>query len=77
MSSFALYKRIAELEKMVLELKKQNEELSNRLRAYENAHTPPSKQRFKKNPPTEPRGKLGAKVGHEKWKDLNPHQPKQ
>ena len=72
MSSFALYKRIAELEKIVLELKKQNEELSNRLLAYENAHTPPSKQRFKKNPPTEPRGKLGAKVGHEKWERKQP-----
>ena len=72
MSSFALYKRIAELEKIVLELKKQNEELSNRLRAYENAHTPPSKQRFKKNPPTEPKGKLGAKIGHEKWERPQP-----
>lgn len=72
MSSFALYKRIAELEKMVLELKKQNEELSNRLLAYENAHTPPSKQRFKKSPPNEPKGKLGAKVGHEKWERPQP-----
>ena len=74
MSSFALYKRIAELEKIVLELKKQNleilkknAELEQRLLAYENAHTPPSKQRFKKNPPLEPKGKLGAKVGHKKW----------
>ena len=79
MSSFALYKRIAELEKLVLELKKQNleilkknAELEQRLLAYENAHTPPSKQRFKKNPPTEPKGKLGAKVGHEKWEREQP-----
>jgi len=79
MSSFALYKRIAELEKIVLELKKQNlsilkknAELEQRLLAYENAHTPPSKQRFKKNPPTEPKGKLGAKVGHEKWEREQP-----
>jgi transposase len=67
MSSFALYKRIAQLEKIVLEQKKQIEELTNRLLAYENAHTPPSKQRFKKSPPSEPSGKLGAKVGHKKW----------
>ena len=67
MSSFTLHKRITQLEKIVLELKKQNEKLSNRLLAYENAHTPPSKQRFKKNPPTEPNGKLGAKIGHKKW----------
>jgi transposase len=74
MSSFALYKRIKQLEeenielkKQILEILKKNAELEQRLLAYENAHTPPSKQRFKKNPPTEPKGKLGAKVGHEKW----------
>jgi transposase len=74
MSSFALYKRIKQLEDENIELKKQilatlkeNTELKQRLLAYENAHTPPSKQRFKKSPPTEPSGKLGAKVGHKKW----------
>lgn len=79
MSSFALYKRIAELEKIILEQKKQileilkkNAELEQRLLAYENAHTPPSKQRFKKNPPTEPKGKVGAKAGHEKWERPQP-----
>jgi len=72
MNSFAVYKRIAELEKIVLEQKKQIEQLTNRLLAYENAHTPPSKQRFKKSPPSEPSGKLGAKVGHEKWERPQP-----
>ena len=74
MSSFALYKRITELEKLVLELKKQNleilkknAELEQRLLAYENAHTPSSKQRFKKQPPEKPSGKLGAQIGHKKW----------
>jgi transposase len=79
MSSFALYKRIAELEKIVLELKKQNllilkknAELEQRLLAYENAHTPSSKQRFKKQPPEKPSGKLGAKTGHKKWDRKQP-----
>ena len=79
MSSFALYKRIKQLEDENVELKKQLlttlkkiAELEQRLLAYENAHTPPSKQRFKKNPPSEPRGKLGAKVGHKKWEREQP-----
>jgi len=79
MSSFALHKRIAELEKIVLELKKQNllilkknSELEQRLFAYENAHTPPSKQRFKKQPPEKPIGKLGAQKGHKKWERPTP-----
>lgn len=79
MSSFAVYKRLKQLEEENTELKKQilatlkeNAKLEQRLLAYENAHTPPSKQRFKKNPPTEPRGKLGAKVGHEKWERKQP-----
>ena len=74
MSSFALYKRQkqledenAELKKQLLAVLKKNSELEARLLAYENAHTPPSKQHFKKQPPTEPNGKLGAKKGHEKW----------
>ena len=79
MSSFAVYKRLEQLETENIELKKQLlaalkkiAELEQRLLAYENAHTPPSKQRFKKNPPTEPKGKLGAKVGHEKWEREQP-----
>jgi len=79
MSSFAVYKRLKQLEEENTELKKQilstfkeNAELKQRLLAYENAHTPPSKQRFKKNPPSEPSGKLGAKVGHEKWERPQP-----
>ena len=79
MSSFAVYKRLKQLEEENTELKKQilssfkeNAELKQRLLAYENAHTPPSKQRFKKSPPSEPSGKLGAKKGHEKWKREQP-----
>ena len=79
MSSFALYKRLNQLEeenrklkKQILEILKKNAELERRLLAYENAHTPPSKQRFKKNPPSEPKGKVGAKVGHEKWEREQP-----
>jgi len=62
-----LVNEITELKKLVFEQSKQIKELQNRLTIYENAHTPPSKQRFKKNPPNEPKGKLGAKIGHEKW----------
>lgn len=67
-----LVNEITELKKIVFEQSKQIKELQNRLTIYENAHTPPSKQRFKKNPPSEPRGKLGAKVGHEKWEREEP-----
>jgi transposase len=67
-----LINEITELKKIVFEQSKQIKELQQRLTIYENAHTPPSKQRFKKNPPTEPRGKLGAKKGHEKWEREQP-----
>lgn len=67
-----LINEITELKKIVFEQSKQIKELQQRLTIYENAHTPPSKQRFKKNPPSEPRGKLGAKVGHEKWERPQP-----
>ena len=63
---------ITELKKIVFEQSKQIKELQQRLTIYENAHTPPSKQRFKKNPPSEPSGKLGARVGHEKWEREKP-----
>jgi len=63
--------RLSKIEKTVLELIKQNEKLNNRLLAYENAHTPSSKQRFKKQPP-ESNGKLGAKTGHKKWERKHP-----
>ena len=39
--------RIADLEKENLQLKKENDEVKKRLTTYENANTPPSKQRFK------------------------------
>jgi len=67
-----LVNEITELKKIVFEQSKQIKELQNRLTIYENAHTPPSKQRFKKNPPSEPKGKIGAKEGHEKWKREQP-----
>jgi len=67
-----LINEITELKKIVFEQSKQIKELQNRLTIYENAHTPSSKQRFKKNPPTEPKGKIGAKEGHEKWKRIIP-----
>ncbi len=67
-----LINKISELKKIVLEQSKQIKELQNRLTIYENAHTPPSKQRFKKNPPNEPKGKVGAKNGHEKWERPQP-----
>ena len=67
-----LINEITELKKIVFEQSKQIKELQQRLTIYENAHTPPSKQRFKKYPPSEPSGKLGAKVGHEKWERPQP-----
>jgi len=73
MNEEALYKtierlevRIVELEKTVLQLRKENTGLHARLRAYENAHTPPSLSK-KKREPKESNGKLGAETGHEKW----------
>lgn len=51
-------------EKLIAELQKQIDELKKRLTAYENAHTPPSKLRFKPHEPvTEPK-KRGAPEGH-------------
>lgn len=61
-----LHKENTKLKKQILTISKENTQLKQRLTAYENAHTPPSKQRFKKQPP-EPSGKLGAKIGHKKW----------
>jgi len=66
-----LINEITELKKIVFDQSKQIKELQQRLTIYENAHTPPSKQRFKKQPP-EPSGKLGAKIGHKKWKRKQP-----
>jgi len=66
-----LHKENTELKKQILTISKENTELKQRLTAYENAHTPSSKQRFKKQPP-EPNGKLGAKIGHEKWERKTP-----
>lgn len=66
---------IVELEKTVLQLRKENTELRTRLRAYENAHTPPSLSK-KKREPKEPNGKLGAKEGHPKWEREQPEPTK-
>ena len=78
MNEETLFKRIEQLEAENLELKKQLLatqkkviDFEHRLRAYENAHTPPSKSR-KKREPKEPSGKLGAKKGHPKWKREQP-----
>ena len=67
--------RIVELEKTVLQLRKENTELHARLRAYENAHTPPSLSK-KKREPKEPRGKLGAVAGHPKYEREQPEPTK-
>lgn len=53
------------------ELKQRISALEARLRAYENPHTPSSKQRFKQKP-REPSGKLGAPKGHPKWEREQP-----
>ena len=73
MNKEALLKRIAQLETENMELKKQLLamqkkviELERKLLAYENAHTPPSLSK-KKREPKESNGKLGAETGHEKW----------
>jgi transposase len=66
-----LKQRLTKLETIVLQQAKQIKKLESRLKAYENAHTPSSKTRFKKQP-KEPNGKLGAKKGHEKWKRQQP-----
>lgn len=73
MNEETLLKQIAQLEAENLELRKQLLamqkkviELERRLLAYENAHTPPSLSK-KKREPRESTGKLGAETGHEKW----------
>ena len=38
--------KIKEFEERIIELERENKEIKKRLLAYENAHTPPSKQRF-------------------------------
>jgi len=64
--------KLDKIERIVLQQAKQIKKLESKLKAYENAHTPSSKQRFKKQPPTEPTGKLGAKIGHKKWNRKQP-----
>ena len=65
--------RIRDLEAKLEELIKENTELKKRLLAYENAHTPPSLQKNKKNPPKkESSGKIGAKKGHPKYERSEP-----
>ena len=56
---------------IILELKEEIEAIKRCLLAYENPHTPPSKT--KKYPPKEEStGKLGAPVGHPKYKRKEP-----
>ena len=59
-----------QLEQAILKiefLEKENEKLKSRLAAYENPHTPSSKQRFKERPliPDKDKKKNGQKKGHE------------
>ena len=67
-----LKQQFVELKNIVLQQAKQIKKLEAHLRAYENAHTPSSKNRFKKQPLKEPNGKLGAKIGHKKWDRKHP-----
>ena len=58
---------IQKLEQEIKELKERITKLENKLQAYENPHTPPSQQRFKRNSGgnnINPPGKRGAPVGH-------------
>lgn len=82
MNEEALYERIAQLEAENLELRKQLLAmqkkimgLERRLLAYENAHTPPSLSK-KKREPKEPSGKIGAQKGHSKWEREQPEPTK-
>jgi transposase len=56
--------RINQLEEENKELKKRITYLENKLKAYENPHTPPSYRRFKNNNRTNLSGKRGAPPGH-------------
>jgi len=71
--SIEVIQRIQQLEKEIKELKEENKKLKEtvqtlekRLKAYENPHTPPSKQRFKRNQGRggSSSGKRGAPKGH-------------
>jgi len=61
-----LEQRVVELEQENKKLKKKITELENKLRAYENPHTPSSRQRFKRNTggDTASSGKHGGVIGH-------------
>ena len=53
------------LEKRIQDLEQKTKELEQRLRLYENPHTPPSQQRFKNNTNSNnPPGRRGAPPGH-------------
>jgi transposase len=56
---------IKQLQQEIEGLKKRISELENKLKVYENPHTPPSQQRFKNNiGKTNPPGRRGAPPGH-------------
>lgn len=57
-------KRLNALEQENSELKVKITKLENKLRMYENPHTPPSQQRFKKRTAKKHQGKRGAPKGH-------------
>jgi len=59
-----LERRIVELERANIELKKENEKIKKKLLAYENPHTPPSKQRFPKRKKSTSPKKNGRPKGY-------------
>jgi len=59
-----LTQRITALEEENRKLRELVQKLEARLKAYENPHTPPSKQRFKRNQGGSSSGKRGAPKGH-------------
>jgi len=65
-------KIIEKKDKIIERLEKEKCELEKRLLMYENAHTPPSLQKKKKRIPRESSGKLGAQIGHPKYKREEP-----
>jgi len=66
-----LIKVIRKKSNKIEELEKEMCKLEKRLLAYENAHTPPSKQMFKKTV-GEKSGKIGAPKGHPKYERKQP-----
>jgi transposase len=56
--------KLKELGQQLIELREKIEKLERRLTAYENPHTPPSRQLFKRPPSGGEKGTPGQKIGH-------------